>query len=166
MQNTSQDKRTLDLADAKEKPQCGENPLINSSYYYNKSYAKRESTEVKLTCPIQSQNSPVNFCSETSALTKKSMLVESAINHPQNSSVFPSQLGLTRRSNSDQNNSVKLGQKREKNYCNFLQSTLKSTLVRLPKFSRFLYPKMGPKETEKILNKNAVKAGQQTLDQC
>ena len=35
MQKTSQDKRTPDLADAREKPQCGENPLINSSYNYS-----------------------------------------------------------------------------------------------------------------------------------
>lgn len=42
MQKTSQDKRTLDLAYVREKPQCGENPMINSSYYYIKLSSETE----------------------------------------------------------------------------------------------------------------------------
>ena len=39
MQKTSQDKRTPNLADAREKPQDGENPWINSSYFYIKMFS-------------------------------------------------------------------------------------------------------------------------------
>lgn len=90
MQKTSQDKKTPNLADAREELQCWENPLINSSYYYIKSSVEREYKN-QIDLPNSSQNNPVNVCSQTSALTKKSMLVKSEINHPKNSSVFTSQ---------------------------------------------------------------------------
>jgi len=53
MQKTSQDKRTLDLADAKEKPLDGENPLINPSYYYIKCSTKREYKKSAFTYQIK-----------------------------------------------------------------------------------------------------------------
>jgi len=46
MQKRSQDKRTPNMADAREKPQCGESPLIKSSSYYSK-VQLREGTKVK-----------------------------------------------------------------------------------------------------------------------
>ena len=51
---TSQDKRTPDLADDREKPEDGEIPLINYSYYYIKRLAERERIQKsKLTCQIK-----------------------------------------------------------------------------------------------------------------
>ena len=43
MQKSSQDKRTPDLADAMEKPQCGENPLMKS--YYDSVVQQREGVQ-------------------------------------------------------------------------------------------------------------------------
>ncbi len=52
---------TPDLVDAREKPQDGKNPLINSSYYYIRCSTKRERVQtVKVDLPNQSQNNPLN----------------------------------------------------------------------------------------------------------
>lgn len=65
MKKTSQDKRTPDFADAREKPQCGENPLINSSYSYITMFIReRESTIVKIDLPNSSQNNLVKICNQ------------------------------------------------------------------------------------------------------
>ena len=95
MQKTSQDKRTPDLADAKEKPQCGENPLINSSYYYIKCSTKRETTKVKIDLPNQSQHNPVKSVVKLNPIKK--------VKDGQcNSQIVPLKLGQTK-SNSAQN---------------------------------------------------------------
>ena len=85
-QKTSQDKRTLDLVDAKEKPQDGENPLINSSYYYS-IVQQRERVQISNSL---AQNNPIKISSQqqsTTALTRRSTLVKAAPKRPPSSSV-------------------------------------------------------------------------------
>jgi len=79
------------LADAREKPQCGENPLIKSSYYYSivqqRESVQKSNSLAEYTVKTTLSNFAVN-CSQTLALTRKSMQVKKTTKLHQCSPVF------------------------------------------------------------------------------
>jgi len=94
MQKRSQDKRTPNLADAREKPQDGKKPFDQFFLLLYQMFSrKREYKKSKLTCEIKPKTNLSNQqqLQSNSALTRKSNMVNTAIKHPQSSSVIPNQ---------------------------------------------------------------------------
>ena len=134
------------MADAREKPQCGENPLIKSSYYSSKVQQIKRVQYTKFTCQNTVKTVQSN-CGQQDVLTIKSTLVKPAESFLQISSVKPSQLGLQKQSESAQNSPEILSQTWYAE--SMLQSkSLWSMLVKQLKITRFLCQEMRPKEIE------------------
>ena len=94
----AEDKRTQYLVDAGEKPQCGENPFINSSYY-SSTVQQREGERVQIS-DLLAQKSVIKINSQQesiTALTRKSTLVKSTPKSSPSCSVNKSPIRPSRR---------------------------------------------------------------------